>query len=314
VHWLLPSIATAASAAFAAAVLRQYGRRRRPYQLAWGISLSMFAVASLALAVGAAAGWTPPEVKVYYLFGAMLNVHWLALGTVLLLARRPGARRAYLAGLAAFTLASVALVVLARVGAADLAGQAVLECRRFLPPGVRVLAVLGNVAGTAVVVGGAVASGYALRRQRHLRTRFEGNLLIALGVLLAAGGGVFAFLDRSGKLAAGLALGAAVMYAGFRRASAPVPGTGAARPESRSMVTLYTRAGCHLCEAAEAVLRAEQAATPFALHAVDVDSSPELARRFGVRVPVVAVDGVELFEYEVPADLLRARLRTSGAV
>lgn len=221
-HWLLPTIATAASAAFAVAVLEQYRRRRRPYQLAWGVSLSMFAVASLALAVGTATGWTPTGFKVYYLFGAILNVPWLALGTVLLLASRPLLRRAYLAGLVAFSLASVALVALAQVGPADLAGQLVPEGRRFLPAGVRAMAVLGNVAGTALVVGGAVASGYGLRHERRLRARFEGNLLIALGVLLAAGGGVFAFLDRSSKLAAGLALGATVMYAGFRRASAPV--------------------------------------------------------------------------------------------
>jgi glutaredoxin len=77
----------------------------------------------------------------------------------------------------------------------------------------------------------------------------------------------------------------------------------------RPHVTLYTRAGCHLCEAAEAVLRAEQARHPFTLEAVDVDQDPELTRRYGVRVPVVALDGVELFEYEVPPDLLRARLR-----
>ena len=74
-------------------------------------------------------------------------------------------------------------------------------------------------------------------------------------------------------------------------------------------VVLYTRAGCHLCEDAERVLLAEQAATPFRLQRVDVDRDPELQRRYGVRVPVVAVDGAELFEYEVPAALLRARLR-----
>jgi glutaredoxin len=73
-------------------------------------------------------------------------------------------------------------------------------------------------------------------------------------------------------------------------------------------VTLYTRAGCHLCEEAARVLRAEQAATAFRLELVDVDRDPALARRYGVRVPVVAVDGVELFEYEVPTDLLRAWL------
>src|SRR5215216_5709576 len=178
-HWLLPVVAAAASAAFAAAVLRQYAARRRPHQLAWGIALSMFAVASLALTAGVTAGWSPLSFKAYYLFGAVLNVPWLALGTVELLAR-PALRRAYVAGLAAFTV------------------------------------------GTVVVVGGAVASGLALRSRRDLRPRFEGNLLIALGVLLAASGGVFAFLASSDKLALGLALGASVMYLGFRRASAPV--------------------------------------------------------------------------------------------
>jgi len=219
-HWLFPAVATAASAAFAIAVLRQYAARRRTHQLAWGVSLAMFALASLALTIGVTAGWTPVGFKVYYLFGAMLNVPWLALGTVSLLAR-PLARRAYQAGLVLFTAAGTVLLALAEVAGPDLTAR-VPEGKAFLPVPVRVLAVLGNTVGTLVVVGGAVASGLALRHRRQLRPRFEGNLLIALGVLLAAGGGVFAFLDRSDKLAVGLALGASVMYLGFRRASAPV--------------------------------------------------------------------------------------------
>ena len=78
-------------------------------------------------------------------------------------------------------------------------------------------------------------------------------------------------------------------------------------------VTLYTRAGCHLCEEAERVVRAEQADGGFRLELVDIDRDPELVRRYGVRVPVVAVDGQDLFEYEVPVDLLRARLTLDGA-
>jgi hypothetical protein len=218
--WLLPGVAAAASAAFAAAVLRQYAGRRRPYQLAWGVALSMFAVASLALAAGVSAGWTPLSFKVYYLFGAVLNVPWLALGTVELLATRAWGR-AYAVGLAVFTVLSVVLVALARVDAGDLAGRLLPEGKEFLPAAVRVLAVLGNTVGTVIVVGGAVASGLAMRSRRDLRPRFQGTLLIALGVLLAAGGGVFAFLASSDKLALGLALGATVMYLGFRRASAP---------------------------------------------------------------------------------------------
>ena len=219
-HWLLPGVAAAASAAFAVAVLRQYAARHRPYQLAWGIALSMFTVASLALTAGVVAGWSPVSFKLYYLFGAVLNVPWLALGTVELLAG-PAARRAYLAALAAFTLVSVVLVALARVTAADLAGRLLPEGKEFLPVAVRALAVVGNTVGTLVVVGGAVASGLAMRSRRDLRPRFEGTLLIALGVLLAASGGVLAFLASSDKLALGLAVGASVMFLGFRRASAP---------------------------------------------------------------------------------------------
>jgi hypothetical protein len=219
-HWLLPGVAAAASAAFAVAVLRQYAARRRPHQLAWGIALSMFALASLALTVGVAAGWTPLSFKLYYLFGAVLNVPWLALGTVELLAG-PTLRRLYVAALAAFTALGVVLVALASVTPSDLAGRLLPEGKEFLPVAVRALAVLGNTVGTLIVVGGAVVSGLALRSRRDLRPRFEGNLLIALGVLLAAGGGVFAFLASSDKLALSLALGASVMYLGFRRASAP---------------------------------------------------------------------------------------------
>jgi hypothetical protein len=221
-HWLLPGVAAAASAAFAAAVLRQYAARRRPHQLAWGIALSMFALASLALTVGVAAGWTPLSFKLYYLFGAVLNVPWLALGTVELLAGST-LRRLYVVALAAFTALSVVLVALASVTPSEVTGRLLPEGKEFLPAAVRVLAVLGNTVGTLIVVGGAVASGLALRSRRDLRPRFEGNLLIALGVLLAAGGGVFAFLASSDKLALSLALGASVMYLGFRRASASAP-------------------------------------------------------------------------------------------
>ena len=93
------------------------------------------------------------------------------------------------------------------------------------------------------------------------------------------------------------------------------PGVAASAEVGRPRrVTLYTRAGCHLCETAAAALAAERDRSRFALEVVDVDSDPELAGRYGVRVPVVAIDGVEEFQYEVPADLLRARLGREGGV
>ena len=73
-------------------------------------------------------------------------------------------------------------------------------------------------------------------------------------------------------------------------------------------VTLYTRSGCHLCEAAEAVIRT-MVGPAVQLRLVDIDSDPALQQRYTVRVPVVEVDGVEIAEYEVDPGQLAAALR-----
>jgi glutaredoxin len=74
-------------------------------------------------------------------------------------------------------------------------------------------------------------------------------------------------------------------------------------------VTLYTRAGCHLCDDARAVLLSERALTPFELEEVDIETSDALVAEYGVRIPVVALDGVEVFEYTVDPAALAAMLR-----
>ncbi|HWC70938.1 MAG TPA: glutaredoxin family protein [Actinomycetota bacterium] len=76
-------------------------------------------------------------------------------------------------------------------------------------------------------------------------------------------------------------------------------------------VVLYSRAACHLCDDAREVLVAEQARTPFDLVEVDIDSSDDLVREYGVRIPVVVVDGVEAFEYSVDPAELAAVLRAA---
>lgn len=76
-------------------------------------------------------------------------------------------------------------------------------------------------------------------------------------------------------------------------------------------VVLYSRAGCHLCDDARAVLVAEQARSPFSLEEIDVETSDELVREYGVRVPVVEVDGVEAFEYTVDPGELAELVRTT---
>lgn len=57
-------------------------------------------------------------------------------------------------------------------------------------------------------------------------------------------------------------------------------------------IVLYSRRGCHLCERAEDILLWHRPDTRI----VDVDSSADLAARYGVRVPVVEVDGAAVLE------------------
>jgi Glutaredoxin-like domain (DUF836) len=73
-------------------------------------------------------------------------------------------------------------------------------------------------------------------------------------------------------------------------------------------VTLYGKPGCHLCDDARAALLAVRAGRPFDLEEVDVSVDPGLHRRYGERIPVVMVDGEELFEHFVDPVVLRERL------
>lgn len=71
-------------------------------------------------------------------------------------------------------------------------------------------------------------------------------------------------------------------------------------------VVLYSRASCHLCDVAREILLAELSRAPFELEEVDIDRDDELVREYGLRVPVVTIDGDERFEYEVdPSELRR---------
>ncbi len=77
--------------------------------------------------------------------------------------------------------------------------------------------------------------------------------------------------------------------------------------------TLYTRAGCHLCEDAWELLRREQERFGFTLTTVDVDADPRLVEQHGDCVPVVAVNGKVYFRGRVNPVLLARLLYAEAA-
>lgn len=78
----------------------------------------------------------------------------------------------------------------------------------------------------------------------------------------------------------------------------------------RPTVTVYSRRGCHLCAVAEQDVR-RMARRGADVVVVDVDAEPALTARYTVRVPVVAVDGVEVAELEVDPAVVRRALRAA---
>ncbi len=73
-------------------------------------------------------------------------------------------------------------------------------------------------------------------------------------------------------------------------------------------VTLYGRPGCHLCEEARAAVAAARSRREFAVEEIDISLDPRLSRRYGERIPVVAIDGEDVLELRFGAEELVRRL------
>jgi hypothetical protein len=184
----------------AGSLAARWRARRAPELAAWAASLAAYAVASAALAWGAAYGWGDEAFRVYYLFGGLLTAPLLGLGSLLLI----GVRIAVPVVLVYCGLA--AGVALAEPLEAPVGGSSIPEAQEhldFLPA--RLLAITGNSAGTIAVVAVALAT---------IRRRPLGNALVIAGVVVAAAGSALAGLGEA-ESAAFVAAAALLLYAGF---------------------------------------------------------------------------------------------------
>jgi hypothetical protein len=179
----------------------RYRARGAPQLAAWSGAMVAYAVASAALAWGAAAGWDEAAFRAYYVFGGLATAPLLGLGSLLLVGRR-----------LALPVTLFYLGVAVGVGVAaplhgELGGTAIPAAQdhfEFIPA--RLVAVLGNSAGTLAVVVVALVT---------LRQRPLGNSLILAGIAVAAVGSGLAGLGVAAT-AVFIAVGALLLYAGFR--------------------------------------------------------------------------------------------------
>lgn len=223
--WALPMAAAVVSLVFAGVLARRWVTGRRPFQAAWVVALLMYAAASLALFLGILDRWSEGEFRVYWAFGAILNVPWLALGEGYLLIRRRWIMAAALVGLvflSAFVIAQVRSAPIEDVSA--LAHDLPLG-REVFGDGSTAHRLAQWIAYPAYVLllAGCVWSAWGMRGRAELRDRFVGTLLIAAGAtVVAIGSGIGAGLDVVPVFTVGLVAGIVLMFSGFLRASRPV--------------------------------------------------------------------------------------------
>lgn len=215
-----PLAASLTSAAFGVHLLVRFGRRGQLFEGLWGVAMLMFAVASGALALGVVDEWSSAEFRTYWLFGAVLNVPYLAVGEAYLLLRQRWIAHGLL------TLALVATVWAAReVRTAPLDASVLTEeffsGREVLGEGSTslFLARLYSFSGYGVLALGALWSAFQVRGRPELRNRFYGTLLVVLGATVVAAGAAFAAAANFAGFSVTLAVGVAVMYWGFLRAT-----------------------------------------------------------------------------------------------
>jgi hypothetical protein len=215
---LLISIATSVLAAgFAVDLGRRWWRNRARPQLAWwAAGVVAYGLGTLAAAVLERSGWSRGWFRVWYIAGAILGGVLLAQGTAYLLHRRDVADRlaASVTVVAVGAAAALLLSPIAPLASGELAGDSIewAWVRAFTP--------VLNVYAVAYLTGGAIWTARRLHRRRDgSGRRVTGNVLIAIGGVTPAFGGLASRLGGADALPPTLLVGLVLIWVGAVLAS-----------------------------------------------------------------------------------------------
>jgi glutaredoxin len=76
-------------------------------------------------------------------------------------------------------------------------------------------------------------------------------------------------------------------------------------------VIIYSKPGCHLCEEAKAAIQAAGCGEEYVLEEVNIETDPELLRRYRFEIPVITIDGVEAFKNRVSSEEFKKAIRSA---
>jgi glutaredoxin len=75
-----------------------------------------------------------------------------------------------------------------------------------------------------------------------------------------------------------------------------------------TLVTIYGRTGCHLCEDALQLLQSMQDELNFEIEEILIDGNEELEKLYGEKIPVTHIDGVHHDFWRVDPERFKSSL------
>lgn len=211
----LSAVAAIAASLFAADLWQNYRHNPRPHVAAYATGMSMFALATWALFAGVTLGWTGPLYRTFFLFGAILNIPFLALGSMFLVV---GRRSGHVMTIALGALTAISTTLTLTVPFENPLPDSGIPTDIFAAGfGPRLFAIIGGATGTLILVSLALVSAFRFwNRDRQI---VWGNLLIVAGTGAAAWRGTGLALGDAAGFALSLLLAVTSIWAGYKVAS-----------------------------------------------------------------------------------------------
>lgn len=200
---------------FCVDLVRRYRASPNPHTAAYAAGIGFFALATWALFVGTATGWTSASYRTFFLFGAIVNIPVLALGSMFLVV---GRRAGHVMLLLMFPFFAISLpTTLAQpfdagvLPPGGVPGGRELWAEIFGP---RLWAAIGGGMGATIIIVLALVS--VVRFWRRNRLLVWGNVLIVAGTLAASTGGTILALGIDWGFSGSLLVAATLIWAGYR--------------------------------------------------------------------------------------------------
>lgn len=214
IHYI-PIITTVFSIFFFLKLYRHWAENKQSvYLFWWMLGVFMYGAGTVTESINTLFGYHPANFKAWYIFGALLGGAPLAQGTVHLLMKRKTANLLSVILTVVIFIATI-LVILSPLHPVT-EHYTRLNGKILQWSFIRAITPFINIYAFIFLVGGAIYSAILYSRNAEFKTRFQGNICIAIGGLLPGIGGSFTKFGYVEVLYVTELLGLCFIYMGYR--------------------------------------------------------------------------------------------------